>query len=64
MSPFEDACPYDERGRANRCGSCCASPKMLPPCVAAYLSGRELNATVEIVSIEAHRVTRARARAA
>jgi hypothetical protein len=61
MSCFEDACPYDKRSRANRCGSCCASAKLLPPCVAAYLSGLEMNTTVEIVSIEAYRVNKARA---
>jgi hypothetical protein len=61
MSRFEDACPYDERGRASRCASCCVSSKTLPPCVAAYLNGREMNATLEIVSIESYRVRTPRA---
>ena len=40
MSRYEDACPFDARGRANRCENCCSASNNLPPCVAAYLVGR------------------------
>jgi hypothetical protein len=39
MSRFEDACPFSEPARANRCKSCESRSNGLPPCVAAYLSG-------------------------
>ena len=39
MSRYEDACPFDEQTRANRCRSCVAT-NAVPPCAAAFLTGR------------------------
>jgi hypothetical protein len=39
MNRYEESCPFDERNRAARCETCCATNN-LPPCAAAFLSGR------------------------
>lgn len=39
MNRFEEACPFEAVSRAGRCTSCCSANEV-PPCVAAYLSGK------------------------
>lgn len=39
MSRYEDACPFEPQTRAARCEGCVATNRV-PPCAAAFLSGR------------------------
>lgn len=39
MSRYEDACPFAPEARAERCRTCVAT-NSVPPCAAAFLSGR------------------------
>ena len=39
MSGYEEACPFAPESRAQRCRTCVATNNV-PPCAAAFLSGR------------------------
>ena len=51
MSRFEEACPFDARGRASRCASCSDANNSLPPCIAAYLGGRQALAPANVIPL-------------
>jgi hypothetical protein len=60
MSRYEDACPFEPRGRASRCQTCCGANNSVPPCVAAYLSGRQAMAPANVVPLFRVEVVEAR----
>lgn len=50
MPRFEDACPFDTQSRANRCSGCVAT-NGVPPCAAAFLSGRARPETENVIQL-------------
>lgn len=63
MPRFEDACPFDAQSRANRCKGCLAT-NGVPPCAAAFLSGRARLETENVVQLRRVEVTVPQRRAA
>lgn len=50
MSPYEDACPYEAQSRAKRCQGCVAT-NSIPPCAAAFLSGRTTGPVENVIQL-------------
>ncbi len=50
MSRYEDACPFGPESRAERCGTCVAKNNV-PPCAAAFLSGRALPQADNVIQL-------------
>ena len=50
MPRYEDACPFEANARAARCKTCCAA-NSVAPCVAAYLSGRAVPPSSNVIAI-------------
>lgn len=62
MSAIQNACPFDEATRAQRCNACCNTNSSVPPCVAAYLGGRGRRQDENVIPIRrAEPVTRRQA---
>jgi hypothetical protein len=59
MNRIEEACPFEAQTRAGRCMTCC-SASQVPPCVAAYLSGKALQPASNVLPFEDRYVPRAR----
>ncbi len=54
MSGYEEACPFAPESRAQRCRTCVATNNV-PPCAAAFLSGRDY-VLPDDVQVMAHHV--------
>ena len=50
MPRFEDACPFDAPSRASHCRGCLAV-NGVPPCAAAFLSGRVRVETDNVIQL-------------
>lgn len=50
MSRTEDACPFEPQSRANRCQSC-VTANSIPPCAAAFLSGKPLSPAGNVIEL-------------
>lgn len=50
MSRYEDACPFEPQTRAARCEGCIAT-NGVPPCAAAFLSGRTQKSFDNVVAL-------------